>query len=111
MEPFPSTKIGDVSAIMLDHMPWIAGPFSSGLCNGPLSRWEEKISRTVEVLLKDRQLTMIGGVPTWNIVLIRKLLEHTGRHTCWNYFPGWKCICTEASGLSLTGRSFAISTQ
>ena len=26
-EPFPSTKIGDVSAIMLDHMPWIGRPF------------------------------------------------------------------------------------
>lgn len=87
-EPYPATKVGDVSAIMLDHMPWIGRPlFTPDFATALYPDWEEKISRTVEVLLRDRRLTMIGGVPTWNIVLIRKLLEHTGAAHMLELFP------------------------
>ena len=87
-EPYPQTMIGDVSAIMIDHMPWIGRPFfTPDFTTALLPDWEEKINKTVSVLLKDRRLTMIGGVPTWNIVLIRKLLEHTGATNMLELFP------------------------
>lgn len=87
-EPNPDTKIGDVSAIMIDHMPWIGKPFfTPDFTTAIYPDWEEKISRTVSLLLKDRRLTMIGGVPTWNIVLIRKLLERTGAAHMLELFP------------------------
>ena len=85
---YPKTTIGDISAIMTHRMPAVGRPFySPDFKTGLMSEWEEKIDRTVELTKDDKDLYMIAGVPTWNIVLFRKLLEVTGKEHILEVWP------------------------
>lgn len=76
-EKNPSVKYGDVSAIMIDHIPKVAKPFCSpSQAVALLSDWENKIDRIVNECLYEN-ITMMSGIPTWNIVLFKALLEST----------------------------------
>ena len=69
-------------------MPAVGRPFySPDFKTGLMSEWEEKIDRTVELTKDDKDLYMIAGVPTWNIVLFRKLLEVTGKEHILEVWP------------------------
>lgn len=77
--PFPATRIGDVSAIMIQQMPWVARPFFiPDLPTALLPDWEEKLERLAQIGARERQVVMISGVPTWTVVLLRRILELTG---------------------------------
>jgi len=77
-EANPSVKYGDVSAIMIDHIPKVAKPFCSpSQTIALLADWEDKIEKIVNECLYEN-ITMMSGVPTWNIVLFKALLECTG---------------------------------
>jgi len=82
LHPFPdcpSTTVGDVSAVMIHHMPFVARPFfTPDFETALLPDFEEKIERMAHVTSQERELVMIGGVPTWTVVLFRKVLELTG---------------------------------
>jgi hypothetical protein len=86
-EPFPQSRIGDVSAIMIEHMPSIARPFfTPDFETALLPNFEEKLNRLVELLPKER-LVMLGGVPTWTVVLFNRILEHTGKNNLLEIWP------------------------
>jgi hypothetical protein len=86
-DAFPETRIGDVSAIMIEHMPRIARPFfTPDFETALLPNFEEKLNRLVELLPKER-LVMLGGVPTWTVVLFNKILEHTGKNNLLEIWP------------------------
>ena len=79
-EPYPKTTIGDVSAIMAHRMPWVGRPFfAPDFKTALMPNWEEKIERTAQLTKDATDINMIAGVPTWTIVLFRKLLEITGK--------------------------------
>ena len=84
------TIFGDVSALMIKDMPRVARPFfEPDLETSLMAEWEEKIQRMVEVATDPRiaeEVTMIGGVPTWVIVLFRQIIERTGGQ---NMLEGW----------------------
>lgn len=74
----PQVKYGDVSAIMIDHIPKVAKPFCSPSQEiALLADWEEKIHLIASECLYEN-ITMMSGVPTWNIVLFKELLAMTG---------------------------------
>lgn len=86
-EPFPQTTIGDVSAVMMHHMPYVGRPFvAPDLGTAMLPNFEAKLERMAEILPKEN-LVMLGGVPTWTVVLIRKILEHTGKSNLLEVWP------------------------
>ena len=86
-EPYPKTRIGDVSAIMIEHMPAIARPFfTPDFKTALMPNFEEKLNRLVEILPKE-PLVMLGGVPTWTVVLFNKILEHTGKSNLLEVWP------------------------
>ncbi|MDX1476643.1 MAG: GH3 auxin-responsive promoter family protein [Saprospiraceae bacterium] len=77
-EEDPDTTYGDVSAIMLQHMPAVGRPFfTPDFETALLDDWEEKIERMVRICTKE-DVSFIGGVPTWTIVLFKRILEATG---------------------------------
>ncbi len=83
-----NSRTGDISAIMLHHIPSIAKPFyapDTGIAL--MENWEEKIRYTANYLLKERDLVMFGGVPTWNLVLFKLLLEETKASNLLEIFP------------------------
>ncbi|MFK7936161.1 MAG: GH3 auxin-responsive promoter family protein [Saprospiraceae bacterium] len=83
----PDTTIGDVSAIMISEMPLVARPFfTPDFETALLPNFEEKIDRMARTIAKEKELVMIGGVPTWTVVLLRKVQEITG---VTNFFELW----------------------
>ena len=95
-EPYPKTTIGDVSAIMAHRMPWVGRPFfAPDFKTALMSDWEEKIERTAQLTKNATDINMIAGVPTWTIVLFRKLLEITGKE---NISQVWPSLSVYAHG-------------
>jgi hypothetical protein len=89
-EDFPDTMYGDISAIMIHHMPGIARPFyTPDLETAILPDWEQKIERTARQIIK-QPMVMFGGVPTWNLVLFKKVLEITGAKHLLEIWPTLK---------------------
>ncbi|GAB4251470.1 MAG: GH3 auxin-responsive promoter family protein [Saprospiraceae bacterium] len=81
------TLIGDVSAVMIHNMPAVARPFvTPDIHTSLLPDFEEKIDRMVRISGKE-DVVMIGGVPTWTVVLFRKLLEYYGKSNILEIWP------------------------
>lgn len=78
---------GDVSAIMLSHIPKVAKPFySPSIEVGLMPDWEKKIEIIISQS-KDKDVGMIGGVPTWTVVMLRQLLDATGKDHVLDVWP------------------------
>ncbi|MCB0640919.1 MAG: GH3 auxin-responsive promoter family protein, partial [Phaeodactylibacter sp.] len=91
LDPFPEypkTMRGDVSAIMLQNMPWVGKPFVTPSFEiALLANFEEKIEQMAQIISKEPNLVMIGGVPTWTVVLFRRVLELTGKSNLLEVWP------------------------
>jgi hypothetical protein len=80
-------KYGDVSAVMLQNMPFLGQylktpPLEIAL----MSDWEEKLEKIIDVTLNE-DITHLVGVPTWTLVLINEMLKRTGKQNLlevWN---------------------------
>jgi hypothetical protein len=83
----PETNLGDVSAILLQNMPfyfhWIRTP---DLTVALMNEWEEKLNRMSEITSCEN-VTSLAGVPSWTLVLLRKILEKTGKSTIIEVWP------------------------
>lgn len=80
-------KFGDVSAIMLHNMPQVGRPFyTPDFATAILPNFDEKIEKMVEQCSQEN-VTMIGGVPTWTLLLFRKILEATGKNNILEIWP------------------------
>ncbi len=90
-EPYPSTIVGDVSAIMIDHMPWVARPFFiPDRETALLPEWEQKLELLAQTGAREKDIVMIGGVPTWTVVLFRRILEITGKNHMLEVWPNFQ---------------------
>ena len=87
-KPYPKTNYGDVSAIMIDHMPIVARPFfTPDFKTALMANWEEKLERLATEAIKDSDVVMIGGVPTWTVMLFRRILEMSGKSNMLEIWP------------------------
>lgn len=82
----PDIRYGDVSAIMRHHMPWIGRPFfTPDFKTTLMPEWEKKIEIMAHVCSK-QNVGVFAGVPTWTLVLMRRILEISGKanmHEVW----------------------------
>ncbi len=80
-------QCGDLSAILMQNTPfwghWLRTP---ELSIALMDEWETKIEALSESTILEN-VTSISGVPTWTIVLIRKILEKTGKQTLKEVWP------------------------
>ena len=75
----PDIRYGDVSAIMLHHMPWIGRPFfTPDMKTALMAEWDAKIEAMARTCSR-QDVGVMAGVPTWTLVLIRRILELTGK--------------------------------
>ena len=92
-EPYPKTIIGDVSAHMIQRMPSVGKPFyTPDFKTALMSDWEEKLERMAQICAREDKMVMIGGVPTWTVILLRRILEITGKENMmevWPHFQGY----------------------
>lgn len=78
---------GDLSAVLLQNTPmwanWIRTP---ELSIALMDEWEHKIERLAHSTIIEN-VTSISGVPTWTLVLIKKILQITGKETLTEVWP------------------------
>ena len=78
---------GDLSAVMLQNLPayahWVRTP---ELSIALMDDWEKKLIRMAESTSKVN-VTSLAGVPSWTLVLLRKILEHTGKSDISDVWP------------------------
>jgi hypothetical protein len=78
---------GDLSAILIENLPWwvdfIRTPKSEIAL---LGKWEEKLEKITERTIREN-VTNIAGVPSWNLVLIKHILECTGKNNLLEVWP------------------------
>ncbi|NND63373.1 MAG: GH3 auxin-responsive promoter family protein [Flavobacteriaceae bacterium] len=81
------TVFGDLSAILIDNMPFWA-EFSSTPSNeiSLMSDWETKMQAIVDETIKEN-VTSLAGVPSWMLVLLNNVLETTGKDNLFEIWP------------------------
>ncbi|MNU20791.1 GH3 auxin-responsive promoter [compost metagenome] len=78
---------GDLSAVMLQNMPFIGQIMRSpDLKVALMDEWESKIESIIDSTL-DENITYIAGVPTWTLVLLKRILEKTGKSDIREVWP------------------------
>jgi len=72
----PKSRIGDVSAIMMENMVRFAKSFNTPSFEIALmDDWDSKLELMKTICAEESVLTF-GGVPTWTLVLFRMMLEY-----------------------------------
>ncbi len=85
-----NTLMGDVSAIMVQHLPFYANWFlTPDIPTALIPDWEEKIEKIARVAMK-QNITNLSGVPTWTLVLFRRILELSGKSNLSEVFPNFE---------------------
>ena len=81
------TVFGDLSAILIDNMPFWA-EFSSTPSNkvSLMSNWEYKMQAIVDETINEN-VTSLTGVPSWMLVLLNNVLETTGKNNLLEIWP------------------------
>ncbi|WP_417195804.1 GH3 auxin-responsive promoter family protein [Bizionia sp.] len=81
------TVFGDLSAILIDNMPFWA-EFSSTPSNkvSLMNNWEEKMQAIVNETIQEN-VTSLAGVPSWMLVLLNNVLETTGKDNLHDIWP------------------------
>lgn len=78
---------GDISAILLQNLPlWAQMIRTPELSIALMENWEEKIEKMVQAT-RNVNVTSISGVPTWTIVLAKRILEVTGKKNLLEVWP------------------------
>jgi hypothetical protein len=78
---------GDVSAIIMKHLPMWAEFFRAPNLNIALmNNWEEKLEALATATMKEN-VTSIAGVPSWMLVLIKKIFELSGKQSVKEIWP------------------------
>lgn len=86
------TYVGDVSAIIMENLPfWVELMRTPDLSIALLDEWEEKIERIAQIT-KEHDVTNITGVPSWTLVLLKRILEITGKKTILDVWPNLELI-------------------
>ena len=78
---------GDLSAVMLQNLPlYIQAVRTPDLSIALMDEWEEKIEMIARTTIQEN-VTSIAGVPTWTIVLIKRLFEIAGTDNLLDIWP------------------------
>lgn len=80
-------QFGDLSAVLLQNTPmwanWIRTP---ELSIALMDEWDNKIERLAQSTIPE-DVTSISGVPTWTMILLKRILDITGKTTIKQVWP------------------------
>lgn len=75
LNPEGTARAGDISAVIMQNLPiWAQFIRTPSLEVALMGEWEAKIDQ-MALETMDENVTSIAGVPTWTILLIKKILE------------------------------------
>ncbi|MCF8366205.1 MAG: GH3 auxin-responsive promoter family protein [Bacteroidales bacterium] len=78
---------GDLSAILMQNLPlWVQLKKTPSRSIALMDEWESKIEKMAHVTM-EHDVTSISGVPSWTLVLIRRILELAGKTNLAEVWP------------------------
>jgi hypothetical protein len=78
---------GDLSAVLIENLPFWAQFIRTPAAEIALiPDFEEKLEKIIQHTLHEN-VTSIAGVPSWNLVLLRAILDHTGKSNILEVWP------------------------
>ena len=78
---------GDLSAILIQNLPfWIQFIRTPELSIALMDNWEEKIEKMARATMME-DVTNISGVPSWTLILIKRILELSGKNDLHDIWP------------------------
>ncbi len=78
---------GDLSAIIIKNLPiWAELRRTPSRDIALMDNWEEKIERIAQSTISD-DVYMIAGVPSWTLVLLKRIIEITGKNDIKEIWP------------------------
>jgi len=83
----PDASFGDLSAVIMKNLPlWAEFYRTPHLDIALIEDFEEKIEKMARATI-DVNVTSISGVPTWNLLLFKRILEITGKKNLLQVWP------------------------
>jgi hypothetical protein len=83
----PNSYCGDLSAVLIKNLPaWAEFMRTPDMSIALMENYEEKIEKMARATI-DVNVTNISGVPTWTIVLAKRILEITGKKNLLEVWP------------------------
>ena len=84
------THVGDVSAVIMQNLPaWGEFMRTPPLEVALMDHWESKLEKMASICSQEN-VTSILGVPTWTIVLLDQILEHTKKDNMLEVWPDFE---------------------
>lgn len=78
---------GDLSAVLIKNLPmWAEYYRTPAISIALMDNYEQKMEKMAEATIREN-VTNISGVPTWTIVLAKKVLELTGKSNLLEVWP------------------------
>jgi hypothetical protein len=78
---------GDLSAVLMENLPlWVRLLRTPDKKIALMDEWEQKIELMAQATINEN-VTNISGVPSWTLVLIKRILEITGRKSLHEVWP------------------------
>lgn len=78
---------GDVSAILIENMPfWVEMRSTPNNKISLMTEWEEKIEAIANTSMKE-DVTSLAGVPSWMLVLLNRIREKSGKENLHEIWP------------------------
>jgi len=78
---------GDLSAIMIKNLPFWVNFIRSPIAKIALiPKWEDKLDKLCRITVR-QDITALAGVPSWNLVMIKYILEYTGKKHLLEIWP------------------------
>ena len=83
-------QYGDLSAVLLQNSPFWAGFIRTPeLSIALMDEWENKIESLAQSTINE-DVTSLAGVPTWTLVLLKRILELTGKKNIKEVWPNFE---------------------
>ncbi|MBK7310385.1 MAG: GH3 auxin-responsive promoter family protein [Sphingobacteriaceae bacterium] len=81
---------GDVSAIIIQNLPMWAEFFRApNVSIALMDEWESKLEKLADTMTNEN-VTSIAGVPSWMLVLLKRILERSGAKTIKEIWPNFE---------------------
>lgn len=78
---------GDLSAVLMQNLPfWAEFLRTPNLEIALMDEWEDKIEKMAQATIKEN-VTSIAGVPSWTLVLLKRILDITGKKDISEIWP------------------------
>jgi len=78
---------GDLSAIVINNLPiWAEFFRAPDMSIALMDKWDEKLERIAEATMNENMVSL-AGVPSWMLLIMKKVLEHTGKKSIAEVWP------------------------